>query len=228
MSDGRGFGERVLKPRVMTKSQETKLFVLFGLFLSGLIAANLLGVKITSLFSEKLRVSVGIFAYPITFLVTDIVAEVFGKEKSKKFVLAGIFALVLLFLLTALSVWLPAHQSYLENNDAYETIFNASLRMTIASLVAFILSQINDIWAFHLLKRKTKGRYLWLRNNLSTIISQLIDTSVFMFIAFYQITPDFNVPFIISLIIPYWIFKIIFAILDTPLVYLGVWWLKKK
>jgi len=69
---------------------------------------------------------------------------------------------------------------------------------------------------------------LWLRNNLSTIFSQLIDTTIFMFLAFYKIAPKFTVTFIISLIIPYWIFKVVFAIVDTPLCYLGVRWLKNE
>ena len=75
-------------------------------------------------------------------------------------------------------------------------------------------------------KKITKGKYLWLRNNLSTVISQLIDTTLFMFIAFYMVTPQFTAPFIIELIIPYWLFKVGFAFIDTPLVYLGVKWLK--
>jgi len=95
-------------------------------------------------------------------------------------------------------------------------------------LVAFTLSQTHDIWAFNFWKQKTKGRFLWLRNNLSTIVSQFIDSTIFMFIAFYAITPKFTVGFIFSLIIPYWLFKIAFAILDTPLVYAGVKWLREK
>lgn len=122
---------------------------------------------------------------------------------------------------------MPAHENW-TNQEAYETIFKGSLRMTIASLIAFILSQYHDIWAFHFWKEKTKGKFLWLRNNASTVVSQLIDTSIFMYIAFYHLTPKFTSSFIFSLIIPYWIFKIIFAFLDTPLCYLGVKWLKSN
>ena len=100
--------------------------------------------------------------------------------------------------------------------------------MMVASLIAFLISQTHDVWAFNLWKEKTGGKYLWLRNNASTIVSQFLDTTVFMFIAFYQFTPKFTVPFIFSLIIPYWLFKVLFAIIDTPFIYLGVWWLKKR
>ena len=100
------------------------------------------------------------------------------------------------------------------------------MRIIIASIVAFFLSQLHDIVVFEKLKKRTKWKHLWLRNNLSTMGSQLIDSTVFMFLAFYAITPKFDVKFIISLIIPFYIFKIIFAIIDTPFVYLWVKWLK--
>jgi hypothetical protein len=98
--------------------------------------------------------------------------------------------------------------------------------MTFASLVAFAVSQLHDVWTFDFIKKKTGGKHLWLRNNVSTMVSQLIDSTIFMFVAFYGISEKFTVPFIISLIIPYWFFKIIFALLDTPLCYLLVRWLK--
>ncbi len=208
----------------MCLEQTTKLDILLALFIASLVGANLLGTKITVLFG--ISVSVGIFAYPISFLITDIVTEVFGKHKAKNFVLAGFVALVLIIILTYLSVILPPAGRYSYNNE-YKIIFSASLRMIVASMVAFLLAQLHDVWMFHKLKEKTQGKFLWLRNNISTIISQLIDTTIFMFIAFYAITPKFTVNFIFTLIIPYWLFKIAFAVLDTPLVYLGVKWLKK-
>jgi len=204
--------------------QATKLDILLALFVASLIGANLLGTKITTLLGVS--VSVGIFAYPISFLITDIVAEVFGKTKAKKFVLAGFISLILIIILTYISVKLPAAERYSYNNE-YSIIFGASIRMIIASMVAFLLAQLHDVWIFHKLKEKTKGKFLWLRNNISTIISQFIDTTIFMFIAFYAVTPKFDVAFIFTLIIPYWLFKIAFAILDTPLVYAGIKWLKK-
>ena len=100
--------------------------------------------------------------------------------------------------------------------------------MTFASIVALVISQFHDVWSFEFWKKKTGGRHLWLRNNLSTIVSQLLDTTVFMFIAFYRLTPRFTVSFIFSLIVPYWLFKVFFALLDTPLCYALVAWLREK
>ncbi len=206
-------------------SLDAKTDILISVFIAALVAANLLGSKITVLFG--IAVSVGIFAYPITFLITDVIEEVHGKKKAQHLLWGGIITLALLFILTAVSRALPAADRY-PNNQAYLTVFGSSLRIIIASLIAFALSQTHDIWAFNFWKKKTHGKFLWMRNNFSTVVSQFVDTTIFMFIAFYKIAPKFDTAFIFKLIIPYWIFKIIFAGLDTPLVYAGVRWLKGK
>jgi len=203
---------------------DIKTQVLLGLFVVSLTLANLLGSKITTIFG--IRASVGIFVFPVLFLITDIIEEVHGKQKAKLFVyvavLAQIFTLGVLFL----SIMAPPNEAW-DNQEAYENVFSTSVRIIIASFVAFFISQMHDVWAFSFWKKKTRGKYLWLRNNLSTMASQFIDTTIFMFIAFYNITPKFNIMFIISLIIPYWILKIVFAAADTPFVYLGSRWLRK-
>ena len=207
------------------KSIDLKTDLMLGFFIVSLVLANTLGTKITSLFG--VRISAGIFFIPLLFLITDIISEVHGKQKAKAFVYISIFVMLFTLGMMWVAIKMPANETW-GNQEAFASIFGASLRMTIASIVAFIVSQFHDVWAFHFWKEKTKGRWLWLRNNLSTMTSQLIDTVLFMFIAFYNITPKFNVLFIISLIIPYWIFKMLFAIIDTPFVYLGVWWLNKE
>ena len=132
--------------------QNKKVDILLALFITALVAANLLGTKITVILGVS--VSVGIFAYPISFLATDIVAEVMGKNKAKNFVRAGFIALLLLVFLTGLSVILPAADRYSYNNE-YKLIFSSSLRMIVASMVAFGFSQLNDVWLFHFLKEKS-------------------------------------------------------------------------
>ncbi len=206
----------------MKTMQDRKDFLL-GLFIACLILANTLGTKITTLFG--VRVSVGIFFIPVLFLVTDIIAEVFGKKEAQKFVTISVILLLITVGMTALCIALPPNPTW-GNQAAYASVFGATLRMTLASIVAFILSQYHDVWAFEFWKQQTRGKYLWLRNNASTIVSQLIDTTVFMFLAFYKINPKFTVGFLITLILPYWLFKVLFALLDTPLCYLGVRWLR--
>lgn len=202
----------------------SKLSFLLGIFVALIVGMNLLGGKIISLFGVP--VSVAIFMIPITFLITDIVAEVYGQKISRRFVLIGVTILIMLFLYTALFVAVPPHERYVFNEE-YRIIFGASLRIMVASIIAFFLSQLHDVWAFEFLKKKMEGKFLWLRNNISTIISQAIDTVVFMFIAFYKVAPQFDAVFILELALPYYLFKILFAVLDTPFVYLGVRWLRK-
>ncbi|MFC2143127.1 queuosine precursor transporter [Candidatus Aenigmatarchaeota archaeon] len=204
---------------------ENKTMLLLGIFVAALTTANLLGSKITTLFG--IRVSVGIFAFPILFLITDIIAEVHGKKQAKKFVYIGLATQIMLFILLAISIFAPPNETW-DNQDAYESIFSVSLRMIIASIIAFFFSQLHDVFAFEYWKAKTKGKYLWFRNNASTVVSQFIDSMLFMYIAFYMITPNFTVGFIFTLVIPYWIIKIIFAFCDTPFVYLGARLLRGK
>jgi uncharacterized integral membrane protein (TIGR00697 family) len=207
------------------KAIELKTDILLGFFVVSLVLANTLGTKITSLLG--VRVSVGIFFIPILFLVTDIIAEVHGKKKATEFVLISIAILVFTLVMMYFAIKLPANATW-GGQEHFAFVFGSGLRMTIASVIAFVISQFHDVWSFHFWKQKTHGKWLWLRNNLSTAVSQLIDTIIFMFIAFYALTPKFTVPFIISLIIPYWLFKIGFALIDTPFCYLGVKWLRKE
>jgi len=200
-----------------------KLHLLFGAFIGLLIGMNLLGNKITTLLG--ISVSVGIFMVPLTFLITDIVEEVYGKEVVKHFIIAGVLTIIMVFLFTGFFIWLPPNARF-SYNEEYRIVFGSSMRIMVASVVAFFLAQLHDIWAFAYWKEKMHGKFLWLRNNLSTWVSQAIDTFVFMMIAFYHVTEKFTFNFIIQLAIPYYLFKVAFAILDTPLVYLGVAWLK--
>lgn len=208
-----------------TASLDRKEMFLFALYITSMVLVNTIGSKIITLFG--VRVSVGIFFMPVLYLVTDIVAEVKGHKNATIFVRMSIFMLVLLFVMTGISVQIPAHPSW-DLQEQYRQVFGMSMRMSFASLVSFAISQNIDIQIFMLFKKISGGKNLWLRNNVSTMVSQFVDTVIFMFIAFYHLTPKFTVAYVFSLIIPYWIFKVIFALVDTPLCYLGVKWLSKK
>lgn len=202
-----------------------KIDILKAVYVTVIILSNLLGAKVITLFYVPL--SVGIFMVPVAFLITDIIEDVRGKRDVHQLILVTVIALLITFLYTALSVILAPADRYIFNEE-YTIIYGNSLRMIIASLIAFILAQLHDVFTFEKVKKLTKGKYIWMRNNISTFLSQIIDTTVFMFIAFYQVTPKFDVPYIISMIIPYFAFKVIFAFIDTPLCYLGIFWLKKS
>lgn len=202
---------------------ERKTEFLSALFIGALVLANTLGSKITTL--AGIRVSVGIFFVPILFLITDVLGEVHGRKKAQTLVLSSIVINIFTILMIFLCIKVPPNPAWGKQLE-FESIFGSSIRITLASLVAFALSQLHDVWSFAYWKTRTRGKYLWLRNNVSTIISQLLDSSIFMFVAFYGISERYTVGFIVSLIIPYWLFKVIFALIDTPLCYLLVRWLK--
>jgi len=205
------------------RSKQQKLTILLAIFTAAIIAANLMGTKIVTILG--ISMSVAIFVFPLTFLITDAVAEVYGHQQAKQMVHAAMVALVIVMAVVALAVALPPAARY-EHNESYRIVFGNSLRIMFASLVAFIISQRHDIWAFEFWKKQTKGKHLWLRNNLSTIVSQFLDTTLFMFLAFYHMAPKFGAAFVFSLIIPYWLVKVTFALADTPFVYALVNWLK--
>ncbi len=203
--------------------RSSKTDILLALFVGSMIIVNTIGSKITTILG--VRVSVGIMFMPILFLVTDIISEVHGKQMAKRFVRISTGMLIFMFVMIFLAIKLPPNPSYTMQAE-FQMIFGGSLRMTFASIISFAISQSFDVMVFEFWKKVTGGRFLWLRNNASTMTSQFIDTTIFMFIAFYGMTPQFTIPFLFSLIIPYWLFKIAFAVIDTPLCYLGVRWMR--
>lgn len=204
----------------MTKIQ--KLDLLIAVYITCVVAAELLGAKIFQL--GFIRASVAIFVLPITFTINDIVTEVYGKDRARNIIRAGLYVLIGLAAYTLLSISLPPAGRFAEANPAYQQIFSKSLRIMVANLTAFFLAERLDVYVFAKIREKLGQKRLWLRNNLSNFLGQLFDTTIFMFLAFY--TPG-SFGFIISLVWPYWLLKCFMSVIETPLTYLGVSWLKK-
>ncbi|MDD5749859.1 MAG: queuosine precursor transporter [Patescibacteria group bacterium] len=210
----------------MIITQEKKIFFLQIIFVTSIILANVVGIKIINI--GPVNASMGIWLVPLTFLITDILSEIKGRKFVSELIWFTAIALLFSYIFIQLSIWVAPAERFAETNPAYVTIFKSSARMFIASMIAFLIAQLHDVRAFEFWKAKTKGRFLWLRNNLSTMVSQFIDTTIFMFLAFYKMTPQFDAGFIWQLIIPYYLLKIILALIDTPFVYLGIKWLRKS
>ncbi len=192
------------------------LIVLSGLFGAAIVFANIAaGVKLIEFLG--LVVPAGTVAYSITFPVTDIVDEVYGKRRAVYIVWAGLVAEISMLILIGLDYFMPAIEP--SQQQLFERVFSPQLRIVLGSIVAYLISQHHDVWAFWKWREITKGRWLWLRNNASTMVSQLIDTSVFTTIAFYGTVP-LNV--LLNMIFSMWLFKVLVAALDTPFVYLGI------
>jgi len=192
------------------------LLLLVAIFSGSLVISQILAVKIVSW--HGVVFPAGVIAYSITFIVTDVLSEVFGKKVAQYAVWAGFATVLVCLLLIYAALSLPA-ASFWTGEKSFERVLLFTPRIIVASLLAYVISQVHDVWAFHFWKKITKGKHLWLRNNLSTIVSQLIDTSTFIFVAFG------GGDFVLNLIWGQFLVKMSIALLDTPLVYLLVGWL---
>lgn len=222
----------VLKDKLFAQ----KIYLYLGaLFITSLVVSNLIFQKfffwkpfgdVTVFGAPLFEISVGILPYPVTFLITDLISEVFGKKKANQIVVAGIFAsffsLLIVYTANAVpaTVWSPV------DNGLFTSVFGNTIIAVFASMMAYLLAQFVDIQIYHFWKDLTKGKNLWLRNNFSTFSSQFIDTFtvVLLLCSFGEIPWERFT----GLIISGFIFKIIIALLDTPLLYFFVYLMRKR
>lgn len=204
-------------------------FTLGALFICALVVSNLIFQKFFSWDFFGLytfEISVGILPYPITFLITDIVSEIYGKKKANEMVTAGIFASLFSLLIVYVAKVVPATSWSPVGNDLFTTVFGATALAVFASMMAYLLAQYVDIQIYHFWKRVTKGKYLWLRNNFSTFLSQFIDTfSVLFLLCSFELI---EWKLFGGLLLGGFLFKVLIAALDTPFLYLGVGLLRKR
>lgn len=208
-----------------------KLDLTVSLYIFGVITAELMGAKtfrLTNFSWMHLNASVAIFVIPLLFTMVDAVVEVHGRARARSMVYSGLIVVALLILYAALTTSLPPSTRFSSTEPAYDTIFHASIRISAASLTAFAASELLDVAIFSRLRDKLKGKALWLRNNVTNFVAQFADSFVFIFLAFYAVHDSFgsNFSFLMSLIIPYWLIRCSLSIVETPLVYLGAWWLR--
>ena len=210
--------------QTLTERDYKKILICLTLYITSLFAANTLGLK-TMPFIFGTHLSVAVFSFPIIFIMTDVIGEVYGKKMAKNFVLAGIVSILLFLFYSFISTVTPWAKEAMWAHDGYNQIFGLSARFAIASLAAFVVAEYQDVLSFFFFKKYTGEKNFWLRSNLSNIWSQLLDTIIFMSIAFIGVYP---IKTILLIIIPWWIFKVIMGFLYTPLSYLGIHLLKKN
>jgi uncharacterized integral membrane protein (TIGR00697 family) len=208
-----------------------KFDLVMALYVFGVMTAELMGSKtfpLTHFSWLHLNVTVSIFVLPLLFTLTDVVVEVYGRKRAQSMVLSGLIVVALLVLYSLLATHLPPSTRFAGTESAYDAIFSATAQIAIASLIAFATSELLDVLIFSKLRERLGKQDLWLRNNVSNFVSQLADSSIFIILAFYSFNQTFssNMSFLIGLIIPYWLIRCVLSIIETPLVYLGVWWLK--
>ncbi len=198
------------------------LVVLAALFTTCLLIANILAVKLVSI--GGWIVPAGIIAYPLTFLFTDVITELYGRKIASRIVWLGFGANLLMIVLLYWGKLLPP-APFWENQPAYESTLGMVPRIVLASMIAYLISQHHDVLAFHFWRQKTKGRYLWLRNNASTMVSQALDTGLFITIAFWGTVPT---DILVNMLLTQYIIKAAIAAGDTPFCYLLVILLKDR
>lgn len=210
-----------------------KMDLLVSIYIFCIAVAELMGAKtfpLVKIFGYQLNASVAIFVIPLIFTINDVITEVFGKERTRSVIRSGLFVIFLILLFSLLATNLPPSLRFQNSESSYDKIFGLSVRIAAASLTAFALAEFLDVYVFVRIRQALGKSKLWLRNNLSNFISQFIDTTVFMTLAFYALDKSFegNIGFLISLILPYWLLKCFMSVIETPFVYLGVKWLKNK
>lgn len=202
--------------QTLTERDYKKILICLTLYISSLFAANTLGIKLMPFFFGT-HLSVSVFSFPIVFIMTDVIGEVYGKKMAKNFVLAGVISIVLFLIYSFLSTITPWAPEGLWVKTGYNQIFGLSARFSIASLAAFVIAEYQDVFSFFFFKKHTGSKQFWLRSNLSNAWSQLLDTVIFMSIAFIGVYP---IKTIALIIIPWWIYKIFMGFLYTPFSYL--------
>ncbi len=226
--------------------RDTLFLFLSGIFLTALVLGNVIGTtKFVTIFTLELpswlqaitpelvrngssytmSVPAGVIAYPFTFLATDLVSELFGRKRAQMLVWVGLGMNVFMLLLMSINHWLPNSAGVSGGLDLFEGVYQFMVGNTIASMIAYLIAQSVDVRLYHFWKRLTKGKHLWLRNNASTTVSQLVDSTAIITILYLAgnlgdaIT---SVGAVIILIINSYLFKFFFALFDTPFMYLGV------
>jgi len=219
--------------------KERVYLVLAAIFVVTLVLTNIIGIKLfRAPFNPEFALTTGILTYPVTFVVTDVVSEVYGKRRADFMVVLGFGMSLVLLAVVQLAVFVDPHPFWVSGTEplypevegyqyAFESVFSLNGVLVFGSMLAYLSAQLTDNFLFHFWKRVTKGRHLWLRNNGSTVFSQLVDTAVVNSILFYL---GFGLDFWVGvqIMVTIYVYKIAIAVLDTPLVYLGVFLVKRS
>ena len=212
------------------KYKEKLFLFLSAIFLTALVLGNIIGTTKFVRF-YFFTVPAGVLAYPFTFLATDLICELYGKKRAQFLVIVGFTMNFFMLGLMTLGHFLSDANGVSEGTSVFESVYKFMIGNVIASMIAYLIAQTVDVNLFHFWKNLTKGKHLWLRNIFSTTGSQLVDTISILLILFYSSNLGENVnqlSDLIPLIYSSYLFKFFFALFDTPLFYIGVWFFKPK
>ncbi len=205
-----------------------RLFGKQGLYASivlSLLLANLQGPKLTEVLG--MQTSVGVILYSGIYFATDLLSERYGRREANRAVLIGFAVSLIIIVMISLSLkFAPSRQANTAEfaasiHQSMATLFNFTPRFVLGSLLAYLISQSFDVWIFHVIKHRTQGRHLWLRNNVSTMLSQLIDTSIYGLVVWWGIV---DLETAVKLAMAKYVFKVLIAVIDTPFIYAARNW----
>lgn len=208
------------------KSKKIYLY-LAATFIAALVVCNLIANKFITidLGIKTFVISAGVLPYPITFLITDILSEIYGKKKTARIVWAGFVASLFVLGVLLLAQQFTAIAGSPVDDETFNKVFGNSWRVIFASMTAYLCAQLIDVRIYHFWKEKTAGKHLWLRNNFSTVFSQLVDTTLVVCVLFLGVRSNSE---IIQFILDGWLFKILCAFIDTPLLYASTAFIRNK
>ena len=198
---------------------------LYAVIVLNIILMNLQGPKLTTIFG--MQTSLGMIIYSGIYFATDILSECYGKREAHRAVMIGFATSVVVMIIMSMSLlFLPTQvedkkEFATEIHEAIALLFGYSPRFVLGSLFAYFISQHLDVWTFHALKKKTQGRYLWLRNNVSTMTSQLVDTTLYSAVVWWGL---FDFQTAVELALAKYFFKVLIAAMDTPFIYWARSW----
>ena len=208
------------------KSKKIYLY-LAATFIAALVVCNLIANKFITidLGFKTFVISAGVLPYPITFLITDILSEIYGKKKTAHIVWAGFGASLFVLGVLLLAQQFTAIAGSPVDDETFNNVFGNSWRVIFSSMTAYLCAQLIDVRIYHFWKVKTVGKHLWLRNNLSTIFSQLVDTTLVVCVLFLGVSSHSE---ILQFIFDGWLFKMLCAFIDTPLLYVTTAFIRNK
>ncbi len=223
---------------ILYERRERVFLILAGLFLCSMTLLNILGLT-RFIQLGPMSLTIGVLPYPLTFLCTDLISELYGKRRANFLVWVGfglnLFIILILYignhlpsvplsmqppwqvLELAESITLPSGDVAEKSVELFRLIYYCTAGSVMASMVAYIAAQFCDVQLFHFWKRLTKGKHLWLRNNFSTLISQMVDSVAVITIAFSAVIfkGEMNLKTLATLILSSYLFKMVVALIDT-------------
>jgi uncharacterized integral membrane protein (TIGR00697 family) len=210
------------------KQADLIYLILAGIFIASLVSCNLIFQKFftwTPFGLYTFEISVGILPYPITFLVTDLISEIYGAKRANRVVVAGLISSIFVLGVISLADFAPATSWSPVTNDEFSKVFGLTTVSVGASMAAYLAAQFIDIRLFHFWKTVTKGKHLWIRNNFSTMTSQFVDTA--LVVGLLCTVGAIEWERFGSLLLAGWMFKAIVAALDTPVLYISTYGIRQ-